>query len=258
LLDLSAAAEPDLFKAAQVSLGALGVITRVTLRLLPAYNLHEQTFALPFDDCFAQIEPFIATNRHFEFFWSPRDDACAVKLLNPTEAAPDSIALPATTSPPGSMARYLKPERIAPSYQIFPSERNVRFNEIEFAIPAANGPACLLEIRQLMQTKYPDIIWPLEYRTLGADDIYLSPAHGRASVTISAHQAHDLPYRDFFAAVEAIFRNHHGRPHWGKVHTHTAADLARLYPQWDRFQAARRQLDPAGRFLNAHLQSLLL
>jgi FAD/FMN-containing dehydrogenase len=255
-LDLSAADEPDLFKAAQVSLGALGVITQVTLQLLPAYYLHEQTFALDFEDCLTQMDSLIETNRHFEFFWSPRDDACAVKRLNPTEAAPGIIAPPAAVPAGSRMARYLNPERVAPSYQIFPSERTIRFNEIEFAVPAANGPDCLREIRQLMQSKFSEVLWPLEYRTLKADEIDLSPAYGRASVTISAHQAAELPYQDFFAAVEAIFRNHHGRPHWGKIHSHSARELAGLYPQWDHFLAVRRQLDPPGRFLNPYLRTL--
>jgi FAD/FMN-containing dehydrogenase len=107
-----------------------------------------------------------------------------------------------------------------------------------------------------MQSRYPDVVWPLEYRTLGADDIFLSPAYGRDSVTISAHQAHDLPHDAFFADVEAIFRNHQGRPHWGKLHSHTARELRDLYPKWDQFQAARRMLDPAGRFLNPYLRRL--
>ena len=142
------------------------------------------------------------------------------------------------------------------SYRIFPSERNLRFNEMEFALPAAHGPDCVREIRRLMQTKYPEIVWPIEYRTLGADDIPLSPAHGRESVTISIHQAAELPYHDFFAAAEAIFRNHHGRPHWGKRHTHSARELRELYPQWNRFHTVRARLDPTGRFTNEYLRQL--
>ncbi|MEZ4664855.1 MAG: D-arabinono-1,4-lactone oxidase, partial [Caldilineaceae bacterium] len=94
------------------------------------------------------------------------------------------------------------------------------------------------------------------YRTLAADDIWLGPAYGRDTVTISVHQAAELPYRPFFDDVETIFRNYGGRPHWGKIHTHGAAELAALYPQWDAFQQVRRQLDPQGRFLNDYLRQL--
>ena len=125
-------------------------------------------------------------------------------------------------------------------------------------MPAERGPDCVREIRQLMQTKHPDVAWPIEYRTLHADAIPLSPAYGRETVTISVHQAAELPYRPFFADAEAVFRNHRGRPHWGKVHWHGPRELRDLYPLWDRFQAVRRRLDPAGRFLNAYLRGLLL
>jgi FAD/FMN-containing dehydrogenase len=254
----------------------LGIITQVTLRLLPAYRLQEISWVIPTQECLAILDRLIVENRHFEFFWLPKEDACAAKALNPTEndefrmMNPTSLDnrdesgadspeedTPGSQSPPGTLARYIKGKRIDHSYRIFPSERTILFNEIEFALPEANGPDCFLEIRRLMQTKYPEVTWPIEYRTLGADDIYLSPAYGRDSVTISVHQAHHLPYEAFFADVEAIFRNHQGRPHWGKVHTHTARELRPLYPLWDRFQQARERLDPRGRFMNDYLCSIL-
>jgi FAD/FMN-containing dehydrogenase len=262
-VDCAPQLEPDLFKAGQVSLGALGIITQVTLRLEPAYRLQEMSWVIPTQDCLANLDRLVAENRHFEFFWSPKEDACAAKALNPTAQQPaegetNEENEPGSQSPPGTLARYVKGRRIDHSYRIFPSERTVLFNEIEFALPEANGPDCFLEIRRLMQTKYPEVTWPVEYRTLGADDIYLSPAYRRASVTISVHQAHHLPYEAFFAAVEAIFRNHQGRPHWGKVHTHTAPQLRPLYPMWDRFQQVRDRLDPQGRFMNDYLRSILV
>lgn len=262
-VDCSAQQEPELFKAGQVSLGALGIITQVRLRLMPTYWLHEKSWAIPALECLAQLERLIADNRHFEFFWSPKEDACAAKALNPIQqdvsqslAEPGQAETAAVSAPPGNLSRYVRGERSDYSYRIFPSERTIRFNEMEFALTEAAGPACFLEIRQLMQTKYRDVTWPVEYRTLGADDIYLSPAYGRDSVTISVHQAHHLPDQAFFADVEAIFRNHQGRPHWGKIHSHTARDLRSLYPMWDRFQAARKRLDPEGRFMNDYLHSI--
>ena len=247
--------EPALFKAAQVSIGALGIITQVTLRCLPAYRLHERTWVAGFEECMSQLAELIAANRHFEFFWVPSEDVCAMKSLNPTTA--EQLAAPYQPSVTGRLTRYVRDEKIDRSYRIFPSERNLKFNETEFAIPAVNGPDCLREIRQLMQHRYPAVLWPIEYRTLAADDIPLSPAYGRATVTISVHQAAELPYNPFFADVEAIFRNHHGRPHWGKIHTHNARDLAALYPRWADFQQARAQVDPTGLFLNEHLQTML-
>lgn len=208
IVECSPTQEPALFKAAQVSLGALGIIIQVTLRCLPAYRLHEKTWVAGFEECMSQLDALIATNRHFEFFWVPSEDVCAMKTLNPTTV--ERLDMPYRPTVTGRLTRYVQDERIDRSYRIFPSERNLKFNETEFAIPAANGPDCLREIRQLMQHRYPAVLWPLEYRTLAADDIPLSPAYGRATVTISVHQAAELPYNPFFADVEAIFRNHHG------------------------------------------------
>lgn len=255
VVECSPSQEPALFKAAQVSLGALGVITQVTLRCLPAYHLHERTWVASFDECMAQLDELIANNRHFEFFWVPSEDVCAMKTLNPTTV--EQIDTPYRPTVTGRLTRYVHDERIDRNYRIFPSERNLRFNETEFAVPAADGPDSLREIRDLMQHRYPAVLWPLEYRTLAADDIPLSPAYGRATVTISVHQAAELLYRPFFNDVEAIFRNHKGRPHWGKIHTHTARDLAALYPAWAAFQQVRAQVDPRGLFLNEHLQTIL-
>jgi FAD/FMN-containing dehydrogenase len=257
ILDCSLGHEPELFNAARVSMGALGITTRITLRALPAYRLHERTWPAAFEECMARLPALIAENRHFEFFWSPGEDLCAMKTLNPTTEAALAEERPAPAAP-GRMARYLGPERIDWSYRIFPSQRTVKFVEMEFAVPAAQGPDCMHEIRQMMRAKHPDVLWPVEYRTLHSDDIPLSPAYGRETVTISVHQAAELPYRDFFADAEAIFRNHRGRPHWGKMHSHTARELRDLYPEWDVFLSVRARVDPAGRFLNVHLRELFL
>jgi FAD/FMN-containing dehydrogenase len=254
-LECAATHEPEIFKAARVSLGLLGIISQVTLQTLPVYRLHERTWVEPFDECMARLDAHIHATRHFEFFWSPREDACAMKALHPAHDTQTELAPAPVTH--GRLVRYMKPERIDWSYRIFPSERTLKFNEMEFAVPAEYGPDCVREIRQLMQTKHADVIWPVEYRTLHSDDIPLSPAYGRETVTISIHQAAELPQQTFFADAEAVFRNHHGRPHWGKMHSHTARELRDLYPLWDDFLAVRAQLDPHGRFANDYLRRLL-
>jgi FAD/FMN-containing dehydrogenase len=109
-----------------------------------------------------------------------------------------------------------------------------------------------------MQSRWPDVAWPVEYRTLKADDAYLSPAHGRDTVTISIHQDARLPYREFFEDIEPIFVAHQGRPHWGKVNTLGRDQLTALYPRWNEFRAIRHRYDPNGTFLNEYLRSLFL
>ena len=255
LIDCSETSEPDLFKAAQVSLGALGIITRVTLQLLPAYRLYERSWTLPYEACLEQLESFIGDNRHFEFFWLPSDDTCAIKTLNPTELE----RLPADATSPHvsqAVARYVQAELVDWSYRVFPSSRERKFNEQEFAVATENGLECLQELRELMQTKHKTVQWPLEYRTVAADNIPLSPFYKRDSVTISVHQAADQPYQAFFNDTEAIFRNHRGRPHWAKLHSRKGIELEDLYPAWDAFHKVRERSDPQKLFLNDYLQQL--
>ena len=244
LLDVSPAADANTFRAACVSLGMLGVITAVTLRVLPAYRLHERLWQIPIDGCLAELPEHIAAHRHFEFFWYPTTDLAHMKALDPTDEEPATVA-------------GREGERIDFSGRIFPTVRERRFNEIEFALPAAAGPECFADVRKLMREQFADVTWPVEYRTLAADAIWLSPAYGRETVTISVHDSAERPFARFFAAVEAIFRRYDGRPHWGKIHSLGAAELRELYPRWDDAMAVRRRIDPVGCFLNEHLRRVV-
>jgi FAD/FMN-containing dehydrogenase len=242
-LECSQANDPRIFAAARVALGAFGVIAAVRLRLLPAYQLHERIWREDVEPALEALTERIASNRHFEFFWLPQKDRLELKALNPT------------TLPSGVLADRRR-ERVGPAHEILPSLREIPIVEMEYAVPAEHGVACFLELRECMRRRHQDVFWPVEYRTLAADEIPLSPAYGRETVTLSLHQAADLPYQKLFADGEAIFQNVRGRPHWGKLHSCKAAELRELYPRWDDFHALRREIDPHGRFLNAYLREL--
>lgn len=235
--------DPEMLRALRVSMGALGIFSALTLRLLPAYRLHEKIRRMPIDECLSRLDGEIADNRHFEFFWLPFKDSAEMKTLNFSDA-------------PVSDLPDLPWERIGWSPHIITSERNDKFFEMEYAVPAEHGPTCFAEVRKRMQERHPDVMWPVEYRTLAADDAWLSSANGRDTVTLSVHQDGSLPYREFFEDVEPIFWEYGGRPHWGKIHSLRADGLRGLYPDWDRFLAVRQDLDPKGRFLNPHLRDL--
>ena len=235
--------DPDLLEAARVSLGSLGVMSDATLQLVPAYRLHEREWKVGIEECLAELADRVARHRHFEFFWYPHRDYAEMKTLDPTNAEPDAM-------------EHHKGERIDWSDRIFPSVRDLRFNEMEYSVSAASGPACFAAVRARMKTKHADVLWPVEYRTVAADPGWLSPMHGRDTVAISIHQDAKLPCDEFFADVESVFREHGGRPHWGKIHNLRARDLAPLYPMWERFLDVRKRLDPRGVFLNDHLREL--
>jgi FAD/FMN-containing dehydrogenase len=166
--------------------------------------------------------------------------------------------IPALCAPASRLCARLVTEgtRVGPSHRMFATPRLVRFNEMEYAVPAERGPDCLREIRRYVGGKKVRVHFPVELRYARGDDIWLSPAYCRDTAYVAVHQYRGMPYEDYFAGVEAIFKNHGGRPHWGKMHTRTAADLATLYPMWERFQDVRRRLDPHGIFLNGYLRTL--
>jgi FAD-linked oxidoreductase len=270
--------EAEVFHAACTSLGALGILTQITLQNRPAYKLREREFIEDVRTVLDKIEAYMAKNRHFEFWAFYQTDGAIVKLLNETDDAPTPpqwLSLPVDTAVwaaceiahgmpylDGRMQWLLTKlhtdtDRVGRSFEIFPSARDVRFNEMEYELPAEKGPECVLEILETVRTSGLNTLFPVEYRTVAADDAWLSPFYERASASISIHQYHEVDYRPLFSVVEPIFWKHGGRPHWGKLHTLTARELAELYPKWDDFQRVRRRIDPQGRFLNSHLRTVL-
>jgi len=244
VLALDAEREPERLAAARVALGLLGVLAELRLQLVPAYRLHERIWRTGIEECLADLARDVAATRHYEFWWYPHKDYAERKALAVTEAEPESVA-------------GRKGERIDWSARVLPSVRELRFNEMEYSVPAASGPECFRALRERMRSRWPDVVWPIEYRTLAADSAWLSTAHRRDSVAISLHQDARLDPDAFFADCEPLFVEHGGRPHWGKLHTRKAGDLAALYPEWSRFQSLRRELDPRGVFANAYLRELL-
>lgn len=233
----------ELFEVARHSLGGIGLISEVTLGLRSAYRLHERMWMEGPDDVFARIDELTTATRHFEFFWMPQTDTCACKTLDETNAQPD--ALPD-----------LEYERIGWSHEIISSNRDVKHTEMEYSVPAERGPACFMALREMLLSDFSDLEWPLEYRTLKADDLWISSATGRETVTISAHQDIALDDQPLFEACESIFRQHEGRPHWGKVHYQTGQELAQLYPRYHDWWRVRDEHDPDGLFLTPYLESL--
>lgn len=246
--------DPERLRAAALSLGLLGVITRITLATVPAYKLRERTRALSLDECLDTYIGEEEARRNAEFWWLPAHDLCVIKTFAETDDEP--FAVEAVEAPPGSIARYLRPEVVDWSWRSYPSTRSVPFVEMEYTLPLAEGPSAIREIRAMMQAKHPDCIWSVEYRTQPAEFSLLSPTQGQESAAISLHQAAEQPYEAFFRDAEPIFRAHGGRPHWGKLQWLDRAEIAQLYPALPAFNAIRAAMDPGGLFVNDYLAGL--
>jgi FAD/FMN-containing dehydrogenase len=239
--------DPDLTAAVRVSLGALGILTELTLRLEPAYELRRQEWCSTLHACLEHLPELVARNRAMDFYWYPRSDEVKIRTLNIPGEGMSSL----------TFARKIE-DKTDWSHRIIAQKRELRFEEMEYALPAEHGPACMREIRERIRERHRPLVgWRVLYRTVAADDAWLSPAHGRDTVTISLHQNASLPFQAYFADIEPFFRACAGRPHWGKKHSLAAEDLRPLYPMWERFQRLRRELDPNGVFLSPALRALL-
>ncbi len=275
----------DIFKAAQVSLGALGVILKYKVKCLPAYKLHFIEKKESVEDCLDNLYEHIYSNRNFEFYWFPYTDVTQLKISNTTEqevkdnsmvnyVVNDVLLENVLFGGMARMAKYVsmankavakisgaavsEGEKVNWSHKVYATPRWVKFNEMEYNIPLANFKEAFLEIKSVFEDKQFKVHFPTENRFVKGDDIYLSPAYQRDSAYIAAHVFKGKEYRSYFDTLSAIFKNHQGRPHWGKMHFLSGEELRELYPKWDDFQQIRTMLDPQGMFLNPYLRKLFL
>lgn len=276
-LTCSASQRPDVFAAAKVALGALGAVTEVTLRVRTRFALRKQVRLMKVGDLLEQADALARAHRHFEFYLLPFTGYGAVITLDEVAGAPqprppsqDENVLADLRRLRNLLSRFPDARRWVAqrlidadmsevatdwSHKLLSTMRPTRFNESEFHVPRAQGLACVREVLTALE-KRNEVFFPLEFRYVAADDAWLSPFHGRASCSIAVHAAHDEPWDYLVRDIGAIFRRHEGRPHWGKLHDYSTAELRAAYPRWDDFQQVRRELDPQGRMLNPYLSRL--
>ncbi|WP_344025315.1 D-arabinono-1,4-lactone oxidase [Streptomyces luteireticuli] len=284
VLECSAAQNAEVFAAARVGLGALGVITAVTFAVEPEFLLTAREEPMSLGRVTAEFDRLVTENEHFEFYWFPHTEHCTTKRNNRSEgpAAPlgraaawvdDELlsnglfgavcalgrAVPATV--PG-IARLTGRALSARTYtdipyKVFTSPRRVRFLEMEYALPREAAMTALRELRSVIERRRLRVSFPVEVRTAPADDIPLSTASGRETAYIAVHMYRGAPYREYFSAAEQIMTAHGGRPHWGKLHSRDAEYLAGVYPEFTKFTAVRDRLDPDRVFANAYLRRVL-
>jgi L-gulonolactone oxidase len=282
--ELTAAGDPQLLRAARVGIGALGAISAVTLRCVPAFTLRRVDSPCPREEVFEAFQQRADANDHFELFTFPYADSALVLERNRTAEAPQprgktaaflndivlenwaleaisaaGKALPRAIPSLSRLAAWLASGNEASdrSDRIFANERRVRFTEMEYGVPREHGPeAARRVIEWVRENRYP-VFFPIEMRVTAGDDALLSPSHERDTAYIAVHQYRGMEWRPYFEAVEAIMDSYGGRPHWGKRHFQTAAILAERYPRWADFQAARDQLDPDRVFTNEYAARVL-
>lgn len=271
-----AATNADLYQAQRLSLGLFGVATEIEVAVVPAFHLAERIEKRRWAEIRESYDELAAQHRHIEFWFFPHSDHVILKTLDPC----DPCDPPTTTTDMEEAAfrrildiaarlPFLTPflqrlmmksgisgRRRGPAHSIFPSDRTIRFEEMEYEMPRAVGIGALAEVVGWIRRKRLPVTFPFEYRTVAADDIWMSPMNAGPVAAISMHQYAKMPWQSLFAEAEAIFRGAGGRPHWAKRHTLDRAGVAALYPMTSRYIAVRRAADPHGKFLNPHLEAL--
>jgi FAD/FMN-containing dehydrogenase len=251
--------QPDLLHAAQVSIGMLGLVTELELEAEPAYRIGERIERWSWDDAWDRFDEMTRAHRHYSFFWIPTEESAALYgLVDPGgPSLADSCYVKIYDEVDGSIADSGTPgRRIDRAYRIYPMQFEPNFHELEYFVPYERGREAAQAMRELMLASLPDSIFPLEIRTVGRDEAYLSHSFERDTMVLSVSGMPGTEYEPYLRTVDGLLGEFDARVHWGKLHYLTRPQLLARYPQAEAFIDIRRRLDPSGVFLNTHLAEL--
>jgi L-gulono-1,4-lactone dehydrogenase len=274
----------DELRAARVGLGALGALSAVTLRCVPAFSIHRVDEPRPLDEVLPRLDELVDATDHWEAFVMPYTRRALTLTSERTDRPP---------APPGRVTAFLhdvvlenaalglfcrtgrafpglipflnrrlaslmgRSEHLDASNRVYANTRLVHFTEMEYGLPREHAAEALERVLATIERRRLPIGFPIELRVVAPDDALLSTAHGRPTAYIAVHQYVGMEFETYFRAVEAIMDDYGGRPHWGKRHYQSAATLEPRYPEWARFQEIRERLDPERRFENDYLRRVL-
>jgi FAD-linked oxidoreductase len=281
--DVLTLSEGDEYLAARVSLGALGVISQVTVQTVPLYTLHRRDERRALTDTLEHLDEYVDGNDHFEFFVFPYSETALTRTTRRSDETPAAtsawrrrlsenaenggLSLACRTgrrfprAAPGLnrfMTKMMPQSTVCDrAHKVYATDRKVRFTEMEYAIPREHAREGIRRVIDVVRRRRLPILFPIEVRFSAPDDAFLSAAHGRQTCYIAVHQYSRMEFETYFRAVEAIMDEYAGRPHWGKRHYQTAGTLRERYPDWDRFAAVRDRLDPDRVFLNDYTRRVL-
>jgi L-gulono-1,4-lactone dehydrogenase len=284
VLECSEESDPELFLAARVGLGSLGVISTVTFRTVPLFTLRRVDEGQPLDRVLAELDRYADENDHFEFYVFPYADTALTRSTERSDREPDPVdprlrylqdvvlenklmsmavrtgrAVPSLIPRINNLLTSLvgRSVRFDHSHRVFASKREVPFTEMEYAVPREAGAEAVRRVMDLVERRRIPVGFPIEVRFVAADDAFLSPSNGRDTCYIAVHMFRGMDFESYFRGVESIMDDYEGRPHWGKRHYQSAATLSERYPDWERFAAVRSRLDPGGLFRNDYLDRVL-
>ena len=292
LLTCSPQQNPEIFSAALCGLGALGIIVELTFNVVPQFRLHAAERGHTYQSIVHSFEDRARGADHYEFSWFPGSGEVRTRRLTrlalltdgymPASAALSQARryggdhllnngvfsalsyagakMPAAQPALNRVANWAKGNRRYADYsaRVFTIHRTVRQNNMEYAFDMSQFAEVMRDMRAHLASYRSQMAYPLVVRTAAADDIWLSQAYGRETFYVSARAYWRQPHAELFGALEGVFKEHDGRPHWGQYHTQDADALAQLYPHFNDFVELREELDPSGLFLNPYLDWVLM
>lgn len=292
LLTCSSTQNPQIFRAALVGLGALGILVSLTFDVVPMFRIHAEERGRAFNAIVPSFHERAKGADHYEFSWFPGANEVRTRRLTRLPLLTDGYmnpqakvsqarrhggdyllnngvfeamslvgtTIPATQGALNKVSNWGKGNRRYADFapRVFTQNRTVRQNSMEYAFDIEQFEAVIYDLQEHLTVQKTDSSFPLSVSVAAADNIPLSPAYGRETVYISARTYWRADCEEYFAGLEKIFNAHQGRPHWGQWHSLNAAQLRALYPEFDSFVSLRTQMDPNGMFLNPYLQKVLL
>ena len=269
--------DKELFNKCIVNLGCLGVVSEITLNIVPAFNLHDYTVAVPFEEAVERLNKLVNQTDHFKMWWFPHTDKMVLYGYNRTQVKTNdsrfrqwfmdefvSVNIYRLLLKVGNIKRSLrrtinqllllnfkKPlDRIEKSYKVFNVPEPPLHREVEWAFDIADAQNLLLEYKQLIDSSNHLMNFIQEIRFTKADDFALSPCYGRNTIWLGAYNADNFGWKELMNDFEALAKKYNGRPHWGKEFTVDAAYLKSVHPSYEDFNTLRKRLDPNGKFSN--------
>ncbi|MER2000626.1 MAG: D-arabinono-1,4-lactone oxidase, partial [Lysinibacillus sp.] len=235
----------DLSEALHVSLGLLGILVKVTIKVIPIYSLEYTSERKDFHDELSNFQTTIRENRHAEWFYFPGSTQIQLKKMNivapqrqsQAQKRRDELKVQLLENNAFSLASKLvkvqprlglavsklsskligEADRTGISYEIYPSPRAVKFVETEYAIPLRYFEDSLAEIHAMFERGKFNVHFPIECRTTAGESGFLSPTQGEESAFLAFHMYKGMDESAYFDWVHKTMERYGGRPHWGKV-----------------------------------------
>lgn len=266
----------DEFEGMVVGLGAVGVVTRITLAVEPAFAVRQRVFeGLPWEALFEHFDEIMGGGYSVSVFsdWGERAGQVWIKTLvtdEPEVVAPDLFGAVASTrerhpdiraDPANSTLQLGVPgpwsERITHfRAELDPGSGNEA--QAEYMVPRRHAVAAIQAVRTL-SPRLNALIYASEFRSVAADSLWMSPEYGRETVCLHFTFQKRLDIVEpLLRDIERLLEPFEARPHWGKLFQARAEKIAPLYPRLPDFRHLVERIDPRGCFANDWLRTRVL